>query len=212
MFVGVPLVLPALIGALHLPIARPLLGALGMGCPLKASPEEVEAARLRSARAVRGTEPSPARPALGFRLDQMTRAEVEAWASQSGLSCQPSQQGMVLRCKAVPATALGEAEGMVDDLTFGFRPQDGRLVNLTALRAQPDPGAAAETLQRIRAGLAAKLGEGRLLGQPTALYLAGGALRTALVEYRFRDYLADVSATNLGDRVVVREHYMSALD
>jgi hypothetical protein len=37
-------------------------------------------------------------------------------------------------------------------------------------------------------------------------------MRTAMTEYRFSNYIASVSATNLGRRVAVREHYMSAVD
>ena len=42
------------IGLLHLPVARPLLAWIGVGCPAKASPEEVEAARREAASAARG--------------------------------------------------------------------------------------------------------------------------------------------------------------
>jgi len=214
--VGVPLVLlglPGVIGVLHLAVARPLLALIGVGCPVRASPEEVEAARLTSARAARGTATSPERPALGFALDRMTPADIDAWVTRHAIDCTESQRGAVLTCKNVTPVALGQASGApIDDLSFAFDPKASRLVTVTTLRSHLDASAAAAKLQAIAAGLAAKLGPGRSMGQPTADYLAQVELRTALVEYRYFDYIASVSATNLGGRVAVREHYMSAVD
>lgn len=217
--VGVPLFvlgLVGLMGVLHLPfmrpVAMPLMAALGYDCPVRASPEEVEVARMASARAARGQAPSPARPALGFVLDRTSRAEVDAWAAARGVSCTPSQRGTVLRCTGVPAAAVGLDGGAIDDLSFAFDPASATLVTVTALRNQLDAATAAATLGERRSSLAAELGEGRAHGQATALYLAAAPMRTALVEYRFSDYIANLSATNLGTRVAVREHYMSAVD
>lgn len=218
------LLVTAGIGVLHLPVARPLLSWIGFGCPVRAAPEEVEAARLASGRAIRGDTPSPARPALGFSLDQMTRAEVDAWVTRQGLACEELQRGTVLKCSAVRASALPElrasastrppvgAEGAIDDLTFGFEPSGLRLVTVTTLRNQLDAPGAASLLREITGGLDRSLGPGRAVGEPTAAHLSAGRMSTALVEYRFHDYLASVTATSFGDRVVLREHYMSVMD
>jgi hypothetical protein len=219
LLVGIPLVALGLVGfmgALHLPflrpVALPLMVALGYECPVAATPDEVEAARKGSARAARGDTPSPARPALGFRLDEMARAEVEAWVERHSLSCKASQKGALLTCEGVPAAALGRDGAPIDDLSFRFEPRGERLVTVTALRNRLDADTAAATLGALKAGLAAELGAGKEHGEATASYLAAGPMRTALVEYRFSDYIASVSATNLGQRVAVREHYMSAVD
>lgn len=213
--VVVPLIvlgLVGLMGVLHLPFARPVLAWIGYGCPAKATPEQVEVARLTSARAARGTTPSPGRPALGFSLDSTTRADVDAWVAARGLRCTELQQGTVLRCTSVPALALGQSGGLIDDLAFAFEPHGRKLVTVTTLRNQLDAAQAEKALTGITARLQAELGEGRSSGTPTAAYLAEGPMRTALTEYRFSDYIANVSATNLGQRVAVREHYMSAID
>ena len=99
-----------------------------------------------------------------------------------------------------------------DDVAFAFDPKETKLVTVTTLRNQLDASSAADALNTIAAQLKDELGEGRVLGTPSAEYLAEGAMRTALIEYRFSDYIANVSATNLGQRVAVREHYMSAID
>jgi hypothetical protein len=53
----------------------------------------------------------------------------------------------------------------------------------------------------------------REAGARTASSLAAGPMHTAIVSYRFKDYIADVSATNIPGRgLTLREHYMSARD
>jgi hypothetical protein len=60
----------------------------------------------------------------------------------------------------------------------------------------------------------------RKLGPPTiaegdisAEHLARGGFATAIIAYRCSDFLAEVTATNLGAHgVVLREHYLSAID
>ncbi len=67
--------LTLLIGLLHTPLGRPLLARLGVGCPVQASPEDTERARLESARATRGYrgEPSATRAGLRPRPDDVQR-------------------------------------------------------------------------------------------------------------------------------------------
>ena len=100
-------------GLLHTKAGRPLLAHWGVGCPVKASPEAVEAARLNSVRSMREQVGAPTKEA----------------------------------------------------------------------------------------------------GKRSAAYLASAPMQTALVEYRFKDYIADVSGTNIPGRgFTLREHYMSARD
>ncbi len=48
----------------------------------------------------------------------------------------------------------------------------------------------------------------REAGSRSAGYLASVAMHTAIVEYRFKDYIADISATNIPGRgLMMREHY-----
>jgi hypothetical protein len=50
-------------------------------------------------------------------------------------------------------------------------------------------------------------------GERTGAYLTSGPLATAVVEYKFRDLVVEVSATNmLGTGVQIREHFVSARD
>jgi hypothetical protein len=69
-------------GLLHTKLGRPLLARLGVSCPVKASPEDTEQARLKAARAQRGSEAALSRPALGFALDATVIADVKAWADK----------------------------------------------------------------------------------------------------------------------------------
>jgi hypothetical protein len=208
--------LTLLVGALHLKAARPLLARLGVGCPMQAAPEAVEAARLRSARAQRGTEAALSRPALGFALDRMTLSDVKAWAGQAHVSCDELRKGLLLRCSGVAEAALGLGNNgpVIDQLDFGFAPRSERLVNLSAWRSGMSGAAAAAQLNAVARSLRQKLGApAREAGVRSASYLASGPMHTALVQYRFSDYIADVSATNIPGRgLMLREHYMSACD
>lgn len=208
-------VLTLAIGLLHTPLGRPLLARLGVGCPVQASPEEVERARLTSARATAGSEASPAQPALGFVLGKMTIKDVYAWADREHVNCDDSRGGTVLSCKDVPSSALGARKGgVVDELVLAFSPVTQRLVNIATTQYGLDPNLAAAQMSEVVAGLERQLGKPtREAGERSANYLASAPLRTALVRYRFSDYQADVTATNMpGKGTMLREHYMSARD
>jgi hypothetical protein len=205
--------LTLLIGFLHTKAGRPLLARLGVSCPVKASPEAVEAARLHSARTLRGTEAAASRPALGFALDSMTLNDVKAWAARKNVSCDELRVGL-MRCTDVPSVAVGSTGPAINQLDFGFAPATEHLVNVSAWRNGMTGDAAAAQLATVVEKMKEQLGAPtREAGSRTAGYLASGAMHTATVEYRFKDYIADVTATNIPGRgLLMREHYMSARD
>ena len=203
------------IGLLHTPLGRPLLARLGVGCPVQASPEDAERARLESARATRGTAASPARPALGFVLDKMTIEDVQAWADREHVSCDAQRKDSLLRCTDVPEHALsGRTGSPVNELDLAFSPRSKRLVNIATTQYDLSSSSAAEQMSTVVSGLEDQLGKPtRETGRRSSAYLAAAPMRTAVVRYRFTDYQADVSATNFpGHGMVLREHYMSATD
>ncbi len=205
--------LTLLIGLLHTPLGRPLLARLGVSCPVQASPEDTERARLQSARATGGSEASPAQPALGFALDQMTSSDALAWAERNHVACREQRSGSLLDCKDVPESALGGAgDRPVDELQLVFSPRTKHLVNIATTQYGLQASDAAAQMSRVVRGLEQQLGKPtRELGQRTGHYLDSAPYKTALVRYRFRDYQADVTATNLpGKGTMLREHYMSA--
>jgi len=207
--------LTLLVGLLHTSLGRPLLARLGVGCPVQASPEDVERARRDSARATRGSEPSPAQPALGFVLDEMTMPDAQAWAEREQVSCEEQRGSTILMCSHVRAAALGGSGGeTTDELVLAFSPKTKRLVNIATTEYGLDGTAAASRMARIVSNLEEKLGKPtREAGERSASYLAEAPMRTALVRYRFSDYQADVTATNMpGKGLMLREHYMSARD
>ena len=200
-------------GFLHTKAGRPLLASLGVGCPIKASPAAIEAARNGSARSQRGSEAATSRPALGFALDRMTLADVKAWADSQHVSCEDVRVGL-LRCTDVPVVALGGSGPLINRLDFGFTLADRRLVNISAWRNGLTGATAAAQMDAVVASMKESVGApSREEGKRSAEYLAAGPLHTALVQYRFKDYIADVSATNIPGRgLSLREHYMSARD
>jgi hypothetical protein len=193
--------LTAAVGALHLPAARPWLRRAG-GCPVpRATAAQVEEAQARAFGRLRGRDVARVRPALGFGLEIATSEDVLAWARRHAIRCGSFREGALLLCNAVPISAVSPgAAGTYDELAFGFRLRDSRLVNLTALRTGLRPDAAGREVLRIAAGLEEKLGQPsrRVEGDPATLL------------YRRSDYLAEVSAMSLRERGhALREHYMA---
>jgi hypothetical protein len=123
------LALLAAVGILHLPWARSFLWRAG-GCPVpRATAAQVEAAQVRAFGRLRGPAAAKARSALGFGLEITTRADVEAWARKHRIACESHREGALLLCDAVPASAVSPgATGTYDELAFGFRLRDLRLV------------------------------------------------------------------------------------
>lgn len=206
-----------MLGVLHLPFAKALLGSAG--CPMAArmTGEQLERARhLAMAASLDGVEQdAPSRPALGFELDRTTIAEVHDWSGRHRIECKDAREGFVA-CSDVPAEYLGRpvGEGRVDELNFAFDGR-GRLVNMTTLRIHLSADSASHTGRYIAAGLSGKLGAPqRSSGEfaPERLARAGvGSMASR--GFRFRDYIADVQAMNVPSvGPSVREHYMSARD
>jgi hypothetical protein len=189
-------VVTAAMGFLHTPWGRPALMWIAQtagGCPVgmgKATPAQIEAHRQETMKAMRGKERAPARPALGFTLMQSTRADITSPA------CKEEMKGTALRCTEGTSNVL-------------YRFDDkGTLVAVDVMHEGGSPEDAMRRLAEVEKRLAGTLGSPQTksdapLAEPYA---------RASVEYRFHDYAADVSATNFGDAVVVREQYRAIPD
>jgi hypothetical protein len=207
----------AFIGALHAPFARGLLMRIG-GCPTASAhmtSVEMDSARRVAVASDRATEAASTRPALGFTLDTTSESDVRAWAAREHASCEDVHPGL-MKCADVPARALGraEVEGTIDELALGFD-RRGRLVNLTTLRSHLSPDQASRSAKDIATSLYGSLGVAtRSAGSFTTEHLQKpGAASLGSLSYRYRDYVADVTALNLpSEGLALREHYMSAND
>ena len=202
-----------LVGALHLPALRKLLARLG-GCPAgRVTMAEAQGVRQRGLAAMRGAALARERPALGLALDVTTEAEAARWAQRAGLNCDEVHRGFAyLSCKNVPAAAVGDGEGIIEELTLAFDGSDW-LIGVDALRRNVDAPAAGRLLVDIGSRLRARLGEpADSSGEPSAAYLGGGPMRTAVLRWRFSDYVASIVATALPwSGLVIHEQYGSAL-
>ena len=210
--VSVPL-LAAAVG-LHTPAGRALLGG-GSECPWgKSAPSaaKLEEHRVKSAATLKAGTRATARPAFGFVLDQSTRADVTAWAARAAATCTEEIGGAALRCELADKNITEENGVSVRDAFFRFDPR-GVVVGIDLMRDGTDGNKAAAVLTTISDRIS------RAAGPPSTVQCTadsahlGGYLDRAATEFRFADYAADVSATNLGDRgVVVREQYRSIPD
>jgi len=216
---GGALALTGLIGLLHLPAAAPVLRAVfgSAVCPvMRGTPAQIDRAHAIGAAAIRAAAaaPAPARFALGFRLDETRRSDLDAWAAHHGITCRAiTGNDNLQRCADVPAAALGVAGevGPLEEMTLEFK-STGELVNVETLRRRLTPEEAASTAGHLEHAAAEALGAPATLGgAPTAAHLARGALSTYVAVHAFTDYRATISATNLPPTgVMVREEYLSA--
>ena len=203
----------AAIGAMHTGAGRQLLARLGVPCPV----DQVDAAqvtRLREAglRDARGLGTAPARPALGMVLGRTTREDVRAWQAAHRAECVELVRGATyLRCRGVAADAFGVAGPPVSEAWFSFGP-DGRLAGVDLYRRGLDDPGAVQAWSDAQARLARALGTPtRAFGDASPRVLHASALQTARLEYRYRDYLAVVTAVNLPHAgLAVREQYIDA--
>ncbi|MES2643581.1 MAG: hypothetical protein V4850_29115 [Myxococcota bacterium] len=186
------------IGGLHLPEARPLLlFVTGGSCPIGAelSPEARDDARALSVASVRGQATAPSRPALGLTLGTTTRAEAETWAAGRGLTCGAETGG--LRC--APAGTPGSSGSQLADEVWIELDGAERVVALVATTRDLAPADAATVFAARELELSAA-------GTPWKRRDADltRTMAQQLAEYRYVDYRAQLTATNMGGRVTVR--------
>jgi hypothetical protein len=193
----------AAMGLAHVPAVRGLV--LGDTCPFTRTPSaaELEGLRVKTAANLRGTMRAAARPAFGFRLDETSREEILAWGQSVGASCEREQNDTAIRCEGARVEGGG-----VSDAFFRFDLR-GRLVAVDVMRDGLDAAAAAELFQKLARKTTKEAGTPTAQrGESTAAALDG--YQRVAAEYRFSDYAADLSATNMGAQgIIVREQYRS---
>lgn len=197
----------AAMALLHVPGVRARVLGASAGCPWgkPPSPKELEESRKQVAATMRTDRRATARPAFGFELDRTTRDAVLAWGKSEGRTCADERGGAALRCESTDA-----AKGIVKDAYFRFDPQ-GRLVGVDLVHEGTDADGAAALVSKLETDVTKAAGTPTAArGAASAAHLGEGYLSQATFEYRFSDYAADITATNLGGQgIVVREQYRS---
>jgi hypothetical protein len=189
------------VGIGHAKMMRPLLARVG-GCPVAgktATPEELEAFRVKNATSLKGASRALARPAFGFTLDTSTKADVTAWAQRTHVECNEELGGAAMRCE-------GAAD--VEDAFFRFDPH-GVLVGVDLIHPATDGATALRIVDEVAARLSKEAGAPTAVRGTRTPEFLDAQFRQAALEFHFTDYAADVTATNLGAGVVVREQYRS---
>ena len=203
-----------LVGAMHLKAARPVLAMLGVPCPVdNTTAEQVSALRASGLAHLRAVKLAPARPVPGgFVLDATTPEEARQWAHENRIACEDVKHGYsYLRCRGVDANKLGLAGPPVSELWLSFGP-NGHLIGVDVYRR----GMSANDTTAAWDGASYALRD--VLGVPTSTMgdaspavLGGSPLQSARLQWRFSDYVAIVTASNLPYAgLAVREQYMSS--
>ncbi len=199
-----------LIGVMHMPFARNLLQSVG-GCPFPTTDRvltavEAEALRQNTLAPAKSLATAPARPALGFVLEETSRAEVSAWAASHQLTCKDDRHGAGVTCSNVPAAAL-PTPGQTDvrgSLLFGFA-ADNKLVSVHYMSRDASRErviSRTDEASRSLASLSAPLTQS---GNPRL----DRALSQDRRSLAFRDYRAELSATNMGSAYALSESYQA---
>jgi hypothetical protein len=163
-------------------------------------------------KALEGTRVASIRPALGLSLGETTIDEARDWGALRGISCNEEVRGLhLLSCHDIQPRLIGDQVGKtpIEVLTFTFNPR-GRLEGVDVFRRQVSPREAALVMDELSHRLSHLLGRPSVvLGKNSAQYLSEG-LRTSSTQYRFRNYVAMVSATRLPlSGVAVHEQYLA---
>jgi hypothetical protein len=202
------------IGWMHTHSGRLLLAKLGVSCPVN----QVDLKRVMAIREVgiarsRGTERAPRRPALGLQLDVSTEAQVSAWAVQTRAQCDAITRGYhFLRCRGVPAAALGVVGPPVSEIWFSFGP-GSTLMAINLYRRSMTEAEAQQSWQTAVDLLHQSLGEPtQSTGDLTIGDLVNAPVSVARVQYTYSDYTAIITASHMPyGGLAVREQYMSTV-
>jgi hypothetical protein len=203
-------------GAMHTKYGRPLWKMIGVSCPIDSvTPDQVEATRQRGLDRLRGNQLAPTRPALGLKLDETTPEQALGWAKAEGLDCRTEVKGMhYVKCINVLPARIGQpfSQPLIDEVALAFNPA-GKLIAVDTWRTRLTGDEASTVFERLTASLQEELGAPTsTLGEATPAYLEGGLLHLASKDFRFSNYVASVSATNLAEKgIAVREQYQSAV-
>lgn len=197
----------ALVGVLHLPVARGVMTLFAGLCPVNnVSAEAVEAAQASASARLRGTELAPSRDTLGLRVLFGGRNALDAWiaSSASAAGCERQTRGFgYVSCESVE-TATGERQLLVS------YDRAGQVRSVDLISHHESAASAARAVATIADDLVHRLGPPHAHdGQFASEYL-GQAFRTSSSSYRFADALVTVRATNIpGSGVVVEERYVA---
>jgi hypothetical protein len=202
----------ALIGWMHTPGGLQVLHALGVPCPIdKVTTAQVIAAHEQGLVATRGSSPAPQRPALGLELDSTTEAQALAWSKAKGLNCAEIVRGFhYLRCRGVPAEALGVGGPPISEMWLSFDPTS-TLIGLNVYRRGLSPkeldSVWVSTVKRLQMQLGKPTVQS---GDASAAVLLQSDFSTARVQYRFSNYIATATAANMTySGLSLREQYVS---
>jgi hypothetical protein len=217
------------VGFLHtpagrkLPMGRRLLSLMHISCPInfkKLTTGQVEYTRRYGMNAIKGTRATSVTPSLiGLELNQTTERGAQTWASNSGLKCESLVRGLhYLKCENVSPNLIRYDGNVVvgtrpiQALTLAFSPTE-KLIAVDVFRRQLPPAEAANVMQSVSENLDKKLGKPtESFGALTAAHLGGQTMKTAFCNYRFKNYVALLTAQNIpwSGGVVVHEQYSSA--
>jgi hypothetical protein len=164
----------------------------------------VEAYRVDRLRSRAGAKRARTTPALDWKLGATTRSEVDGWVQANALQCETQRQGSVLQCRNIEQ----QGAAPIANLHLQFD-SASRLVAVDVQRSEVCGSEAVAHLRHLQARLESSVGPATSRrGKLDASYLEAQRFANAATEFRYHDYLAKLSASNLHTTgIAVREQY-----
>jgi hypothetical protein len=179
----------------------------GVSCPMDTISEtQVESLRQEVLPEIRGTLKAPSYPALDWSLVKVSEKNLRRQLNQKGFNCEAKAKAYtIVECKKVWA----KNENIVaDKLAFVFN-SEKKLIAVEVFYRQLSSQYAIRHLQKVAAALKKELGPPTYqMGNWTPDYFRK-EMNSSIIEYKYQDYLAKVTATRLPrNGVAIYEQYL----
>ncbi|KYG68073.1 hypothetical protein AZI87_02075 [Bdellovibrio bacteriovorus] len=170
----------------------------------KVNAEDLDEMRREPLQAQRGTLPSPSKKVWELTLNETTEAQLADWIRHRKIACSKSSKGYnYIKCKKVPLVALGlPYVNSFAELDFTIDAHN-RLIFVGLLHRQLETVKALSLLENISASLNSRLGSPSRSPASLTPEELDHSLEALSYEYKFKDYIARVTASKLSTTGII---------
>ncbi|KHD87623.1 MAG: hypothetical protein OM95_13635 [Bdellovibrio sp. ArHS] len=170
----------------------------------KVNAEDLDQMRRNPLQAQRGTQPSPSKKVWELTLNKTTESELAEWIRAKKIACSKSSKGYnYIKCQKVPLKALGlPYNNSFAELDFTIDAQN-RLIFVGLLHRQLPTDKALSLLENISDSLKSRLGAPTRSPASVTSAELEHSLEALSYEYKFKDYIARVTASKLSTTGII---------
>jgi len=193
--------------AKKLSLSPDVLAWIGVACPASlATSAQVDELRQEVLSDLRGKEKAPSYPALDWSLNRANEKGLLRQLRMKQFDCEGKIKSYrVIECKRVPA----KNENIIADKLIFVMDEDQKLMAVEVFYRQLSSQYAIRHLQKVFTALKKQLGKPSYqMGSWTPDYFRK-EMNSSILEYKYQDYLAKVTATRLPKKgVAIYEQYL----